>query len=67
MDLEGRIERLEGKHAGRWWREELFSHVDDAELRDMFVRVIAVVNPEEAAFLESLRRAYFGDAQPDGA
>jgi hypothetical protein len=61
MDLEHRIERLEGRHGRPWRRDDLFDHVSDDELRDMFVRVIAVVNPEEKAYLESLRRDLFGE------
>jgi hypothetical protein len=64
MDLEHRLERLEGKRDP--WRQDHFDHISDDVLRDMFARVIPTVNPEEAAYLESLRRELFGDAQPDG-
>jgi hypothetical protein len=56
--------KLEGNH-GRpgLRRESSLVPVDDDELRDIFMRVIAVVTPEDAAYLDSLRQGYFGEAR----
>jgi hypothetical protein len=64
VNLEHRLEKLEGKRDP--WRQGHFAHVSDDALRAIFARVIPTVNPEEKAYLESLRRDLFGDAQPDG-
>jgi hypothetical protein len=54
MDLENQVSRLEGRHDGRWRRDDLFAHVSDSELFDMYKRVRKVVSQQEAAELDKL-------------
>jgi hypothetical protein len=63
VNLEHRIEKLEGKHGRPWHRADLFDHISDAELMDMYLRVRKTVSQEEREDLDKLFGAYFKEVE----